>query len=66
MDIKDLTITFRLESDVDAYGFLDDLFGHDGRNWPDCLYGMHIESDIIRPATPAESQFLGTEDDNDN
>jgi len=35
MNVKDLTITFTLEADVDAHGFLDSILLADGRNWPD-------------------------------
>ena len=66
MDIKELTITFRLEPDVDAHGFLDDLFGDDGYNWPDYLVGTQIVSDTIRLATSEEIEQMGYEENNDN
>ena len=59
MDIKELTITFKLEPDVDSYGFLDEILLADGRNWPDCLVGTQIVSDTIRQATPEECESMG-------
>ena len=59
MNVKDLTITFTLEADVDAHGFLDSILLADGQNWPDCLVGTHIASDVIRPATTEEIESMG-------
>ena len=66
MDVKDLTVTFTLEADMDAYAFLDHILLSDGRNWPDCLVGTHIVSDTIRLATSEEIEQMGYEEDNDN
>ena len=67
MDIKELTITFTLEADADAHGFLDHILSVDGRHtWPDCLVGTHIVSDTIRLATSEEIEQMGYEEDNDN
>ena len=65
MDVKDLTVTFTLEADVDAYAFLDQILLSDGRNWPDCLVGSHIDVDTIRPATTEEIESMGYEDDDE-
>ena len=59
MNVKDLTITFTLEADVDAFGFIDSILLADGQNWPDCLVGTHIASDVIRPATVDEIESMG-------
>jgi len=59
MNVKDLTITFTLEADVDAHGFLDSILLADGRNWPDCLVSNHIDADVIRPATTEEIESMG-------
>ena len=62
MDVKDLTVTFTLEADVDAYAFLDQILLSDGRNWPDCLVGGHIDIDTIRQATAKEIESMGYEE----
>ena len=66
MDVKDLTVTFTLEADMDAYAFLDHILLSDGRNWPDCLVGTRIVVDDIRLATSEEIEQMGYEEDNDN
>lgn len=66
MDIKDLTVTFTLEADVDAFGFIDSILLADGQNWPDCLVGTHIASDVIRPATTEEIESMGYEEEEDD
>jgi len=66
MDVKDLTVTFTLEADMDAYAFLDHILLSDGRNWPDCLVGTRIVVDAIRLATSEEIEQMGYEEDNDN
>lgn len=67
MDIKDLTVTFTLEADVDAFGFMDSILLSHGQNthvllWPDCLVGTHIVSDTIRQATAKEIESMGYEE----
>jgi hypothetical protein len=59
MDVKDVTVTFTLEADMDAYGFLDHILLADGRNWPDYLVGTHIDVDLIRQATAEEIEQMG-------
>ena len=65
MNVKDLTVTFTLEADVDAFGFIDSILLADGQNWPDCLVGTHIASDVIRPATTEEIESMGYEDNDE-
>ena len=65
MNVKDLTVTFTLEADVDAFGFMDSILLANGQNWPDCLVGTHIASDVIRPATTEEIESMGYEGDDD-
>ena len=62
MDVKDLTVTFTLEADVDAFGFMDSILLSHGQNWPDCLVGTHIVSDTIRQATAKEIESMGYEE----
>ena len=66
MNVKDLTITFTLEADVDAFGFMDSILLANGQNWPDCLVGTHIASDVIRPATTEEIESMGYEEEEDD
>jgi len=63
MDVKDLTVTFTLEADMDAYAFLDHILLSDGRNWPDCLVGTRIDVDEIRLATSEEVEQMGYGED---
>ena len=66
MNVKDLTVTFTLEADVDAHGFIDSILLADGRNWPDCLVSNHIDADVIRPATTEEIESMGYEEEEDD
>ena len=65
MNVKDVTVTFTLEADVDAFGFMDSILLANGQNWPDCLVGTHIASDVIRPATTEEIESMGYEDNDE-
>jgi len=59
VDVKDLTVTFTLEADVDAFGFIDSILLANGQSWPDCLVGTYIVSDAIRQATTEEIESMG-------
>ena len=67
MNVKDVTVTFTLEADVDAIEFMDSILLVNGQNnWPDCLVGTHIASDVIRPATTEEIESMGYEEEEDD
>ena len=60
MNVKDITVTFTLEAGVDAFEFMDSILLVNGQNnWPDCLVGTLIASDVIRPATVDEIESMG-------